>query len=68
MKPVIVYTVIWSHEGAHCAMAGGLESMAHFRRQSAAEEFAKGKTLHGNPAEPFREEVPKRIASRWSIL
>lgn len=39
-----------------------------FRKESEANNFAKGKTLYGKNDVPVtRVEVPKRIAQRWGF-
>ena len=44
------------------------DTIAHFRSKKDAERFAAKHTHYGKPATVDSDDVPARIANRWSFM
>ena len=65
MKTLRVYCVL--HDIASGGPAGDGTGIARFRRKADAEQFAKESSCWGGPARVQTDNVPVRIAQRWTI-
>ena len=66
MKTTTVYSVLYYDE-KHAGPAGDGTHIMRFRRRADAETFAKGREVYGKTATVDVDQVPQRIADRWSI-
>jgi hypothetical protein len=64
-RTVTVYSVL--HDGPGAGAAGDGTHIARFHRKADADAFAQATTCYGRPASADRDDVPARIAARWSI-
>ena len=61
---MVVYTVVYDAPHRRDGLSDGI---ARFRKQADANAFASQRTHYGTPATVDRDDVPNRIAQRWSI-
>lgn len=64
MKTVRLYTVVFDDPRRNDGLS---DTIARFRRRSDAEEFAGKHTHYGKPATVEIDDVPVRLADRWSM-
>lgn len=64
-KLVTVYIVL--HDVKYSGPAADGTDTYRTRSKSKADEFAKGKTCYGKPAEADEQEVPFATARRWGL-
>ena len=62
-KKVIVHSVCYDTDRQNDCIG----AVMRFRRRLDAERFAAENTLYGHPATVTTEQVPARIAARWSF-
>ena len=65
-RTVTVYSVLYYDE-RNPGPAGDGTHIMRFRSQQRAAEFAQGREVYGKLATVERDEVPERLAQRWSI-
>ena len=69
MKTKKVWTVVWTHYNNEMGIGEDdcFERVNRFSTEAKALDFARFRTNHSEAASPFVDEVPARIASRWTI-
>jgi hypothetical protein len=61
-----VYSVLYYDEKS-AGPAGDCTHIMRFASAARAAEFAKGREVYGKPCTVDADDVPERIAQRWSI-
>lgn len=64
MRTVTLYSVVYDVPQRSDGMT---DDIARFRKETEAEDFAKGRTCYGRPATVSKETVPATIARRWGF-
>ena len=64
-RTVIVWTVLYDDPKRSDGLT---DRIMRFEHEQSAARFAWGRTHYGKPCTIQREEVPARIAERWSIV
>jgi len=66
-KRVAVYEVVYICQKDGSGPAGDGSHVFRSRSKKEAEDFARCRFYHSEPAEAVRVEVPSHIASRWGL-